>query len=251
MINRDLQVIGLQEKEAQVYVAALELGKGTAQQIALKANLKRPTTYVVIEDLMDQGLISSFYEGKKQYFVAESPSRLMDILQKQKMELEQKQQQLKSILPQLHSINNRKIDKPVVKYYEGKEGIVTMVKELAATNSGQSVSGAYNRDVIVSALGEEDLKELLAQRLNENIQSRVLYTWSKGDMQNPPNTEGYRLDAKDFPMNCDIAIYDDKIRIASFKERMIGVVIEDIEISKSFKAIYDLAWKWVRSQQER
>ena len=86
MIDKDLQAVGLQEKEAKVYLAALELGKGTAQQIAIKAELKRPTTYVIMEELMRQGLVSSFYEGKKQYFVAENPERLVDILQNQKQD---------------------------------------------------------------------------------------------------------------------------------------------------------------------
>lgn len=249
MIEKDLQAVGLYEKEAQVYLAALELGRGTVQHIAQKSGLKRPTTYVVIEELMNQGLISSFYEGKKQYFVAENPDRLADMLHKQSLDVEKRKEQLDMLLPQLQSLNNRQTDKPVVKYYEGKEGILAMVKEHTLTSHGKMMRSVYNRDVIAETFGESVLKSLVEARVGEDVQSRIIYTWSKGDFQDPANTESVHVNASDLPMSCDIAIYEDKIRIASFKNRLVGVVIEDREIAKSFKAIYDLAWKWVQSQK--
>ncbi|MDZ4385041.1 MAG: helix-turn-helix domain-containing protein, partial [Candidatus Moranbacteria bacterium] len=76
MLEKDLQEIGLNEKEARVYLSALELGQSTVQDIAKKALVNRATTYFVIESLMKSGLMSSFQKGKKQYFVAADPDRL-------------------------------------------------------------------------------------------------------------------------------------------------------------------------------
>jgi hypothetical protein len=174
----------------------------------------------------------------------------MEMLEKEKQEIGLRQERFKALLPQLASINNRHKDKPVVKYYEGKEGILSMVSEHTKSSRGHEVCNAYSRDVIVGALGEDVLKNLVQNRLAENIKSRVIYTWSKGDFVDPPNTESVHLSPEELPMSCDIAIYEDKIRIASLKDRLMGVVIEDKEIAKSFKAIYDLAWKWVQSQKK-
>ncbi|MDD5083832.1 MAG: helix-turn-helix domain-containing protein [Candidatus Moranbacteria bacterium] len=249
MIGKELQSVGLHEKEAKVYLAALELGKGTAQQISLKSGLKRPTTYVVIEDLMQQGLISSFYEGKKQYFVAENPERLVDMLQKQRQEVSKKEDQLKMIMPQLQSINNRQADKPVVKYYEGKEGVISMVQDCTKSAYGQEICMAYSRDAIKNVFDSKTLDKFREDRLSQNIKVRALYTSRDNEVGDVSKTRAVRLSQEDLPIDCDIAIYDNKVRIASLKNRIIGVVIEDKEIAKAFKAIYELAWEGVHSQK--
>ena len=90
MLERDLQEIGLNEKEAKVYLAALELGQSVVQDIAKKAGVNRATTYFVIEGLMKMGLMSSFHKGKKQYFVAADPDRLIRVVEQEKGSIERK-----------------------------------------------------------------------------------------------------------------------------------------------------------------
>ena len=53
---QDLQQIGLTEKEAKVYLAALELGEKAVQVIAQKAGVNRATTYFILESLIEKGL---------------------------------------------------------------------------------------------------------------------------------------------------------------------------------------------------
>jgi len=83
-LEKDLQQIGLSEKEAKVYLASLELGPSTAQTIAAKATVNRPTTYVMIESLIKRGLMSSFQKGKKRFFVAGKPTQLLYLLDAKK-----------------------------------------------------------------------------------------------------------------------------------------------------------------------
>ena len=71
----ELTHLGLGEKEALVYLAALELGPAPVQDISHKAKVNRATTYVMIESLSTRGLISTFVKGKKRYYSAESPDR--------------------------------------------------------------------------------------------------------------------------------------------------------------------------------
>ena len=55
MYEKELQDLGLSEKEAKVYLTALEMGAETAQNIAKKANVNRATTYVQIDSLKAKG----------------------------------------------------------------------------------------------------------------------------------------------------------------------------------------------------
>ncbi len=250
MLEKELQEVGLQEKEAKIYLAALELGQSTVQKIAQKADIKRPTTYFIIEGLMKRGVMSSFYQGKRQYFVAENPERLLEMLEKDRQEIARREERFKTLLPQLSSINNRHKDKPVVKYYEGKEGVVSMVKEHLKMGRGQEVRMAHSRDVIASVFDEATLKELSKDRSAHSVKARGIYTWSKGEISSSGNSEVIKLSPDEFPITCDIAIFNESIRIASLKDRIVGVVIEDKEIAKSFQAIFDLAWKWAREHKK-
>lgn len=107
-----LQQLGLSDKEAKTYLASLELGSATAQEIAKKTNLKRPTVYFVINRLIQLGLMSSFEKGKKTYFTAESPERLIALAARQRRKVVALEEELQNILPQLNNLFQLSGEKP-------------------------------------------------------------------------------------------------------------------------------------------
>lgn len=195
--------------------------------------------------------MSSYYQGKKQLFVAETPERILDLIAKERKELELREEQFKRLLPELQSINNRNKDKPVVKYFEGKEGILNMVSEHVKTSRGHQAYTAYSRDIIDGFVTPEELSAISKDRLDNKVRVKTIYTWTKNVLPTDENSERVRISPEEFPVTCDIAMYEDKLRIASLKDRLVGIVIEDKEIAKSFRAIFDLAWKWAQSQKEK
>ena len=52
-----LENLGLSEKEAEIYLALLELGTGTVVEVAKKSGVKRPTAYLVLDELKKMGYI--------------------------------------------------------------------------------------------------------------------------------------------------------------------------------------------------
>jgi|TARA_Y100000031_G_scaffold140545_1_gene168347 sugar-specific transcriptional regulator TrmB len=243
-----LKQLGLSEKEAKVYLASLELGQATVQEIARKADVNRPTTYVIIETLMKKGLISSFHKGKKQYFLTVDPERLFEIVEDEKRNIEGKKRILKKILPQLKSLNVAKKDRPVVRYYEGKQGIESMIEEFLQTTN-DVVRMIYSRDAIESVFNKKEIASWAEQRIKRKIKTKVLYTYRKGSISAPYGNRR-KIPLEKFPTSCDIAVYDDKVRIASLGERLTGVIIEDKEIAESIKSIIDLAWDQAEKYQK-
>ena len=49
-----LKNIGLNEKEARIYISLLQIGKTTAYQVSRHSGLKKPTVYVILEELIDK-----------------------------------------------------------------------------------------------------------------------------------------------------------------------------------------------------
>jgi len=116
MLTKTLQKLGLNEKEAKIYLAALELGETGIQRIALKSDISRTTAYDVLESLKQRGLISTIKKNKKLYYFAESPNSLQN-------DLDEKQNLLKKTMPELLAMANLIDRKPKIKYYEGLEEI--------------------------------------------------------------------------------------------------------------------------------
>ncbi len=114
--TNDLAKIGLENKKADVYLALLQLGSASVLEISKKSGIKRPTTYDILQDLLNKKLISQSFQGKKKVFTAENPDNLKWMIQEQENIVER-------ILPELRSYFNIAKEKPRVRYYEGTEGI--------------------------------------------------------------------------------------------------------------------------------
>ncbi|MEK7460666.1 MAG: helix-turn-helix domain-containing protein, partial [Patescibacteria group bacterium] len=123
MLEKTLEKLGLSEKEARVYLALLGIGQATVQQIAKKAGVVRPTTYVILETLSKKGLATTVEKNGKVYFAAESPEQLQQFLKQQEQEISTKVEELKRAMPELVSIFALSGDRPTMRFYEGKDGV--------------------------------------------------------------------------------------------------------------------------------
>lgn len=248
MIN-ELKGLGMSEKEAKIYVALLELGRSAVQSLARKANINRATTYIVLNKLMGMGLASKYDEGKKTYFVAESPERLSVLIEKEKVEIENKEKEMTRLIPQLRLLKQEMGEEgPVVRYFEGKEGLKIAVKEILNSTKGKKIRMFYNADVLLRFFSKEERVEFKNIRSKRKINTEVIYA---SDLTNlPEKSDGdvrIKVSIKEFPSECDIAIYDDKVRIASFaKKNPVGIIIKDKSIQEAFLSLFKLAWKGAR-----
>ena len=77
-LNKILENNGLSEKEAKVYLTLLELKEALPSSISRRSGIKRPTTYVVLDQLQKKGLVSYVKKGKWQYFQAINPHSLLE-----------------------------------------------------------------------------------------------------------------------------------------------------------------------------
>lgn len=242
MLEKQLQELGLAEKESRVYLAALELGSASVQDIAHKAGVNRPTTYVQIEFLAKKGLMSSFIRGKKRYFNAESPEQLMRILDKKKKEIENKQDELEKSMPELKSLHNLMEDKPKVRYFEGKEGLKAIQQDILRTDI-KVVKEVTNIDNFQES--EDDHYRNKVKEKLKNIPVQVIYTSKEGSIK--AEKEGNRkrlfvpLEKFDFPS--EIMIYG-KNKVAFINPtKTNGVIVENDDIFNTLNSLFDLAWK--------
>ncbi len=240
---KELQQFGLSENEAKVYLASLQIGKATADEISKHAGVKRPTTYVQIESLMQKGLMSSVDEGKKTFFSAESPEYLKRIVSTQKLETERKEQELEKLLPELKQVFEHAGVRPKVRFFEGKEGLITIREEMLKTKEKEWFV-IYSHDALSGVFSDNERDLYSKKRIAKNIYSKIIYTRKEGKFAH----ESRQLtDRRYFPqeklnLSSDVVIFDNNIVLMALKEKLFGVIIESEEITKSIKSIFNLIW---------
>lgn len=243
MLEKYLQDIGLSEKEAVIYLALLAVDNSSVLDLSKKTKLNRSTTYVILESLAKKGLVSETTVGKKTHYQAEPPERLETFVEQRKIMLDEQAKKLKDIIPQIKSTQRESGEKPIVKYYEGREGLVSLNEEFFAGQPNNETSYlVYSKDLIDEIFTKQEKDKYRAMRLGKNIKSKVLYTYKNGDIPSTVDGERVKIDENRYPISCDISICDDKIKIAILGKKLSGIFIKSKEFAETFRSIFSVGF---------
>lgn len=237
VIPEALKTVGLSEKEAAVYMAALELGQANVASIAKKAGVKRPTTYLVLESLRNRGLINTTTKGRRILYGAEQPSKLSGMIA-------EKQRALTTILPYLEGIAARDGKKPVMRFYEGREGILRIYDEVFASKEIRF----WGSIETMAQSGYGDLPERFSKIANaRKTKTFDLLTDTPADRAYAKKVirPGYevRFFPKDLSITVDSALFENKLELSAFEPEPHGFIIESDAIVRSFRSLWELAWR--------
>ncbi|MFA5871817.1 MAG: helix-turn-helix domain-containing protein [Parcubacteria group bacterium] len=221
-----LKEAGFEEKEAEIYLAVLELGKATVSDISRKAGIKRTTIYEYLEKLLNESLIHKTVKGKRVYYAAENPDKLVNILEKRK-------RKISSILPQLQGIFDVSRHIPQVRFYEGIEGMRTIYDEM--TKTSQTIYGVFSADKYFSVFNKDD-NERFFQNIREHggqikdviENSPVGKKHAKSKYYEGIGTP--KILPKDFRLSVDLMVAGNKVAMLSLVN-LAGVIIENSEIA--------------------
>lgn len=239
-----LKQLGLSSKEAAVYLAALALGSASAQQIAGDSGVNRATTYLAIESLMDQGLMSSHLDGGKRLFSAESPKRLQSMLQVKKQRLAQQEGELDRVLPALMAMQSKEAGMPKVRYLEGEAGMQT-AREIFLGLRGEFVQIVPYEEAHQHKTISRTQKEHLKLLEMEEVPHRVLLLVETPDRFTAPTLPNgivRILSKQQFPLQAEITVRGDHVFFYSFVNKPLSVVLQSKEIATTVRALFDLAW---------
>ncbi len=240
---KTLAQVGLSEKEATIYEALLQLGKAGMGQLLARVPYKRGNAYDLVYELMRKGLISETEERGKKVFAIEPPSALKVLLENREQELRRQQQTLSASLDQLQSAYRLAMNKPGVRYYEGKEGIIKIYEELLENN--QPIDSIEEKGDLLTYIPDyapQYVKKRVQKKLFNRVISPDTNTLNKTDKNK--FIEAHRLPADQFPFRMDIKISGNKISLITFqKENAVGVLMDNPEIADNFKILFEFLWR--------
>ena len=239
-LSNVLQKIGLNEKEALVYITLLQLSESTALAVSTKSGIKRSTVYTVFETLTERGLVSKIYNGVKKKFVAETPHKLEELLQRQT-------NLLKNHLPdflELHSLPN---SEQSVQVYEGTEGLKnglnTALKDL---KNGDDYFVIANIEELLNII-PEFFQDFAIRRSRYNINLKTI-------LQDGPKTQDYVKWAKkhtkeqikvipaESNLTANIVITSHRVIMPHLKPFVGAVIIENQQAVSTHQKIFEMLW---------
>lgn len=233
-----LAKIGITGKLFKLYLAAVELGEAPVQEVAARAGLARTTAYDVLERLEREELIRIEERQGRRYVVAEDPVGML-----QRLEL--RRQVIGDLMPQIRSLYNRAKGKPQIRFYEGEEGVRTVLWDTLNCQSGM-LRGILSMGELIEAPGLEEMDAYIAERLKRGIHLRVLRSRSKDTERIWPSTaedlRELRYAPDDAVLGVTQYVYDDKVAIISSKRENYGLVIESEDFAKLQHVLFETLW---------
>lgn len=226
-------------------MAALEIGRATADQLAKHAKIVRSTTYVQLDSLMKKGLMSTYEEGKKTFFAPESPEYLKRIFELKKKEFEVRERELNDFLPTLIKQFEGAGERPVVRFYDGKQGIETVRAE-ALSVKDKTIRVIYSYRKFREIFSSEELEAYSKMRSAAKIQSKIIYTNREEpdpDYKPFPLTAVKFLPQETLDVSSDILVFDDRVAFIVLEGALHAVVIEDKLVARTMKSLFDYYWR--------
>jgi len=240
-IEESLRNLGLSEKEGAVYLALLSLGQTTAYAVAEKSGLKRPTVYVVLDDLRKKGLVLKVPHAKKQVFTAKSPEEFFS-------EAEDRLRIAKSALPELLAIAEKPEKNFRTLYYEGEKNVKEVLSNINKRMQGKEILGFYARET-------EDISPEFREFAHVwNEEGRKLGVTLRGITPDDPSLQWYKergeyfghkmkyVDPKVYLSDCSIEVGDNFVQIFSLRHMQV-ILLENPDIANTMRQIFEMVWK--------
>ncbi|MCB9798463.1 TrmB family transcriptional regulator [Candidatus Nomurabacteria bacterium] len=239
-----LKKLGFSDKSVKIYLALLSLGPSSVRKLAEYTGINRGTTYDILKELQDHGVVSFASKDTKQKFFAENPQKLHKIVESRKGDLDRAQEEIDKALPELQALYSRAGGRPVAKYY-GKSDIRYILEDILGT-CNQTEEKMY-RVYSTQALREylyEDFSDFSEKRIENGIGVKVIAIGEGGQLRGLDERK-WLQGKQSQTTETYIFIYPGKTAYISLNAHgePVGVVIENDGVFETQKFIFESLWQ--------
>jgi HTH-type transcriptional regulator, sugar sensing transcriptional regulator len=242
-ITKALQSIGLDDKQIRVLTVLLQNGPMFASAIGKAAKLNRSTTYVILKELQEKGLVSSAKEESATRFQSIAPELLPGYIERKRDELAESKKEVEEMLPQIKLIRAKRNVLPKVQFFEGKEAVERAYEDTLENNDEKLLRDITGVDAVYSNIDRVFLDYYLKKRAKLGVRCIDVVPETEGGKRSKEDDEKYLRTTKFIPgkfnFDGEVSIYGNKVGLFSYaNENPIALIIEDATIDKMMKQIF-------------
>ncbi len=227
---------GLTEKEAKVYLALYKIGEGTSYEVAKESGIKRPTVYVIMEELRKRGLALVVPHKKKQLYIAKDPNEFIGEYQSK---FNQSANDILSLLP--------KLSRPDTDIFVFKgEGALVQGLSYGIHNMKVKKVIAFYAGVGKNTKVGGEYMEHFGHFYDLKIKLRAITPSDSNDKEFREDDRKYgfqtkKLSAKVFSPSVSTEVFDDFVKLIFHKKKEV-VVINDSGLADFYRQTFEMMW---------
>ena len=203
--------------------------------------MKRPTTYLILEQLAKKGLVSQVKKGRYVYFQPVNPHSLLE-------DQYVRFNNLEKAIPELLSLHQQFSVQPQVSFFQGKEGIIRIMEDTLKAST--ELLCWADVSLATQTLLKAYYPTYIAKKVKRKLWLRGIFSYDKAALEVKTRGEKelrevYLIPKEEFPFKNEINIYDDKVAIVSHADQM-GVIIQNKNIADTQRSIFNFAFKYAK-----
>lgn len=236
-----LKKLGFTDKTARIYLTLVGLGPASVRNLAKKTELNRGTVYDGLKWLKDTGVVNYYEKEAKQFFVAEDPEKLYELVEKRTIELQDVNKKMKDVVKELKSLYDKGGERPVARYYEKGEirKILEQVLE-RCEEVGEKIYRVYSDSDIREYL-YDGFESFSDARIGKGIQVQAIAIGNGGELRGLDERKWLDI-KKDCPTYTIIYPGCTAFISLNSQDELVGVVIENEGVYQTQRGIFDALW---------
>jgi len=242
-ISSFLSQLGFSGNESAIYLASLELGMASAQDLAKKAGVQRTTAYSVLEGLVKKGLMGKTAVRGRARYAVEPPEKLASLVR-------ELQNILETSLPELNALYNAKENKPRVVFFEGPEAAANVMDDTLRERPDEILE--WNTNLYFEKVPRShdyiDCRAELGIRARRLAGEGSVWHTKHRSFDGAELSETLIVPREAFWPDIEVNIYNDKVAFISYAEDM-SLIIQSKAISEAMRQAYELAWKGAKGME--
>jgi sugar-specific transcriptional regulator TrmB len=249
-----LKNAGLETTESLVYTTLLNNGALTVLEISNISKLKRTNLYNILEDLEKKNLVKKVETQSTTKYFPESPREIQKLLELKEDQINSSKNTFELLIDSLQSKHNLISHKPTITYFEGLTGLQKIYQDILDTGKDilliRSTFDDKRKDV------DKLIQKQITEQVKRGIHAKVVGPPEKDAKELYLEIDKIRLVEEHFitkfpfEVPAQLIIYGNKTAIATIRKDIIITLIDNNEITQTFKVMFEFIWNYATVEHE-
>lgn len=243
-----LELAGLSEKEAQIYLDLLQNGASQTGKLCERTKIPSSHIYSFLSNLLEKGLVSYKLINNRKVFSASAPDALAHLFDEKEKQLKTEKSKLFEFITQLKKVPAEAPRLNDFKYFQGIRGIKSLYSEImdywhpgdeyciasAPLESFRKLEGFFVEVVHKKRIQDKVYLKIIINNNSEKF---------GGIRKKMPLTEVRYLD---IDTRTEYGVLKDYFFMITYAAEPYGLLIKDANFAGTYKTFFEILWELAR-----
>jgi HTH-type transcriptional regulator, sugar sensing transcriptional regulator len=239
-----LQNIGLTKNEARVYLFLLEYKESKTGPICSKLDIRSSHIYGILDKLTNKGLVSYKIINNIKVFRSINPKSLFGLIREKETQIKEEEKDIKKFISTLKSskIDNQKEND--FKYFEGLNGIKSMLNEFIESWELDSKVYIASAPIAYDKWNAFLLEYFHKPRIKKKVSQQLIVPKSiKEHGKEREKLKYLEIKYSEIEQETEFGVAGNYVYFLSQGEKPYALLIKDENLAKTQIKIFEVLWK--------